>query len=80
MNIPKKLKKKHLEISSFYTIVPKIMMTGYTVPEIWRTTDVIIFHFGQFFAFLPPLTAQRMIISKKIKKTPWRYHHFIQLY
>ena len=80
MNIPKKLKKKHLEISSFYTIVPKIMMTGYTVPEIWRTTDVIIFHFGQFFAFLPPPNSPKNDHFKKIKKNPWRYHHFIQLY
>ena len=46
--------KKRLEISSFYTSVPKIMIIGYTVPEIWQVTDVIvIFHFGQFFA---PLT------------------------
>ena len=30
------------------------MIIGYTVPEIWQVTDVIvIFHFGQFFA---PLT------------------------
>ena len=81
MNIPKKFKKKHLEISSFYTIVPKIMMTGYTVPEIWRTR-CNYFPFWTIFCLFtpPPLTAQRMIISKKIKKTPWRYHHFIQLY
>ena len=29
-----KTKKKHQEISSFYTIVPKIMIRCYTVPEI----------------------------------------------
>ena len=47
--------KKHLEISSFYTSVPKIMIICYTVPEIWHMTDVIvIFHFGLFFALLPP--------------------------
>ena len=46
--------KKHLEISSFYTSVPKIMIICYTVPEIWCMTDVIIFHFGPFFALLPP--------------------------
>ena len=47
--------KKHLEISSFYTSVPKIMIICYTVPEIWCMTDVIvIFHFGLFFALLPP--------------------------
>ena len=46
--------KKPLEISSFYTSAPKIMIIGYTVPEIWHMTDVIIFHFGLFFALLPP--------------------------
>ena len=46
--------KKHLEILSFYTSVPKIMIICYTVPEIWCVTDVIvIFHFGLFFALLP---------------------------
>ena len=32
--------KKHLEISLFYTNVPKIMIICYTVPEIWCRTDV----------------------------------------
>ena len=31
--------KKYLEISSFYTWAPKIMITWCTVPEIWCTTD-----------------------------------------
>ena len=62
--------KKSLEISSFYTIVPKIMIICFIVPEIWRVTDVIvIFHFGLFFTLLPPLTAQKIKISKKLKKT-----------
>ena len=42
--------KKSLEISSFYTSVPKIMIICKPVPEIWHVTDVIIFHFGPFFA------------------------------
>ena len=46
---------KTLEIWSFYTSVPKIMIICYTVPEIWHLTDVIvIFHFGLFFVLLPP--------------------------
>ena len=50
-----KKKKKRPEISSFYTSVPKIMIIGYSVPEMWRVADVIVvFHFGQFFALLPP--------------------------
>ena len=32
-------KKKYLEILSFYTIVPKIMIRWCTVPEIWCVTD-----------------------------------------
>ena len=47
--------KKHLEISSFYNSVPKIMIICYTVPEIWHVTDVIvIFHFRVFLPFHPP--------------------------
>ena len=31
------------------------MIIGYTVPEVWHVTDVIvIFHFGLFFVLLPP--------------------------
>ena len=44
-----------LEILSFYTWVPKLMIIGYTVLEIWCVTNVIVvFHFGQFLALLPP--------------------------
>ena len=67
MKIPKKW-KNHLEIS-FYTSVPKIMIICYTVHEIWCVTDVIItFHFGLFFALLPPITARKMKF-KKMKET-----------
>ena len=52
-----------LEISSFYTILPKIIVIGYTVPETWRVMDVIIiFYFGLSFT---PLTVRKMKISKK---------------
>ena len=44
--------KKSLEILSFYICVPKTMIRWCTVPEIWCVTDVIIFHFGLFFALL----------------------------
>ena len=60
--------KKHLEIPSFYPSEPKIMIICHIVPEIWRMTDVIvIFHFGLFFALLPPNT-QKIKIKKKRKK------------
>ena len=46
--------KKTLEISSFYTSVPKIMIICFTDPEKWNMTNVIvIFHFGLFYALLP---------------------------
>ena len=43
------------------------MIICYTVPWIWCVTDVVIFHFGLFFATPPPLTAQKIKISKKQK-------------
>ena len=52
MKISKKM-KKILEISSFYKSVQKTMIICYTALEIWRVTDVIVFHFRQFFALLP---------------------------
>ena len=63
----KKKMKKSLEMSSFYTCLPKIMIISYTVPRIWCVTDaVVIFHFGLFFVLLPP--NRLMKISKKWKK------------
>ena len=50
----KKKWKKSLEISSFYTSAPKIMIICYTVAEIQCVMDVMfIFHFGLFFVLLP---------------------------
>ena len=49
-----KKRKKWLEISSFYTCVPKTMIIRSTVPEIQSETDRIFCHFGPFFALLPP--------------------------
>ena len=31
---------------------------------------IVIFHFGLFFALLPPLTVPKIKINKKKKKTP----------
>ena len=50
--------KKSLEISSFYTSLPKIMVIGYTVLEIWRVMDVIVIF--NTFPFYSPITAQQM--------------------
>ena len=32
--------KKPLEVSSIYTIVPKIMIIGYKIPELWRVRQM----------------------------------------
>ena len=82
--------KKHLEISSFYTSVPKIMIICYTVPEIWHVTNVIVIFILGYF--LPFLLAQKMKISKKWKQetlhivtiamtccslaSPWKFQYF----
>ena len=69
MKISTKMRKP-LEISSFYTSVPKIMTICYTVPEIWQVTHVIfIFHFGLFFALLSPNSPKDQNL-KKMKKIP----------
>ena len=53
-----------LEILSFYTNVPKIMIMCYTVPEIWYVMDVtVIFHFGLICALLPPKSPKDIILQ-----------------
>ena len=65
-----KAEKNYLETSSLYTSVPKMMIICYTVPEIWCMTDVIvIFHFGLFFALLPPNSPKNQNFEK-MKKVP----------
>ena len=44
------------------------MITCFTVPEIWRMTDVIIFHFGPFLPFYPH-NGPKNENFKKMKKT-----------
>ena len=48
----KKKMKKTLEISSFYTSVPKIMIKSDAVPEIWHMMDC----YFSFWAILCPFT------------------------
>ena len=81
--------KKHLEILSFYTNVPKIMIICYNVPEIWCVMDVIvIFHFGLYFTLLQPKfypsnqrkpKKKKKQKKKKKKKKNWRYDNFAQV-
>ena len=64
-----KMKNKLLEISSFYTCVPKTTIIRGTVPEIRSETDRIFCHFGPFFALLPPNNPQNQNFEKMKKKT-----------
>ena len=74
---------KLLEISSFYTCVPKTTIIWGTVPEIWSETIFLSFWtvFCPFTPLLPPNSPKNENIKKmKKKKNTWRYHHFTQLY
>ena len=62
-----------MEISLFHTSVPNIKIICFTVLEIWHMTGVIIFHFGLFFALLPP-NSPKNDNFKKTRKKCWRYH------
>ena len=66
--------KQLLEISSFYTSVPKTTITWGMVPEMWSETYRIFCYFGPFFALFP-LPPPRKKTTQKIKilKTPKRY-------
>ena len=57
-----------LEILSFYTCVPKI--------KIWSATDIIVCHFGLFFALLPQKRPGKSKFWKNEKLNTWRYYHF----
>ena len=67
------------------------MIICYSVPKIWRVTDVIfIFHFGPIFAFLPLQQSEKSKFQKNGKKKQqqqqqqqqqnWRYNHLTQVY
>ena len=74
LTVPKikfqKNEKKGLEISSFYTSVPKNMIICFTVPEIWHVIHVIVFHFGLPFALFPPNSPKNQNFKKMGKKKP----------
>ena len=76
---PKKHKNQNFEKWKIYwryhrfTCVPKITIICYTVPEIWSETDRIFWHFGPFFAPLPPFPL--MILKIKILKKKLKIYH-----
>ena len=71
--------KKYLEMSSFYKCVPKIIIIWCMLPEIWSVADLILCHFGPFFALLPNYWLQKLKFGKNIKNH-WRYYPFKHVY
>ena len=62
--------KKHQEVSSFNTSVPKILIIWYITPKIWHMADVIIFYFGLFLPLCLPNSLKNENFKKmKRKKT-----------
>ena len=61
----------HLEVSSFNTSVPKILILCYIAPEIWKVADVIIFYVGLFLPLYPP---------NSLKESFSNWYHFTQVY
>ena len=55
--------KNLLEISSFYTFVPKITIIWFRVPEIQSETDRIFCHFGFWAIFCPSPPFPLMILN-----------------
>ena len=56
--------KKHLEMLSFYTCVPKIIIIWCLLPEIWNTTDNFLSFQAIFCPFTPLLTSQKKFGNK----------------
>ena len=83
------IKKKHLEVSSFYASVPKTMIICYTVPEMYgaQRMELLFFILGYFLPFYHPNGPKNQNFKKSQKnknnnnnnkktnkKTTWRYH------
>ena len=69
-----------MEISSFYTCVPKTMITWCTVPEIWSTTDKTFLSFWTIFDLLPPNNAENQSFEKMKKNPGDIYYYFTHVY
>ena len=77
--------KKLLEISSFYTCVPKTEIIWATVSEIRNQTFFLQqesnrdCHFRPFFALLPHYWPRKLKFGKNVNNT-WRYYPFTHLH
>ena len=63
--------RRHLDVSSFNTSLPKILLLCYIAPEIWKVADVIIFYVGLFLPLYPP---------NNLKESCSNWYHFTQVY
>ena len=74
--------KKNLQILSFYTCVPQMIIIWCMVSEIWSVMDIICY-FRPIFTFWPSpqKNPEKLKLKKNWKKKPtWRYHHFTEVY
>ena len=60
--------RKHLEISSFDTCVPKTTIIWGMLPEIWSATDTFFLSFLTIFCSFTSLLTQKIKIWKKCKR------------
>ena len=76
----KKNKEKHLEISLFYTCLPRTTIIWGTVPELRSETNIIFLSFWAIF--LPSCLPSNLKNQnfEKTKKLLWRCHHFTNVY
>ena len=74
-----KKRGRHMEMSSFYTSVPKFMIMWCLVSEIWSATDIIFYHFGQIFALLSQYWPWKLKLEKTVK-TPGDTSLFSHVY
>ena len=72
--------KNLLEISLFYTCLPKITIIWCMVLEIRSETDKNFCHFGPFSALLPPPLPLMVPKSKILKKNEKKYLKILSFY
>ena len=65
--------KKHLEMSSFYTCVPKIMIIWCILPKIWSARDKFFVILGHFLVFHTTIDPRKLKFGKNIKNF-WRFY------
>ena len=73
-------KEKHLEISLFYTCLPRTTIIWGMVPELRSETNIIFLSFWAIF--LPSCLPSNLKNQnfEKTKKLLWRCHHFTNVY